>query len=215
MTIQRQSKARPVPWLRVVFILAVLSVLWWRPAAFFGPQLDAPPPGTVEYPSVLVPSTEQTPASSPGRSEAGDARGDTFTQRPGPTADVLYDEGQGVYRSSAGLVYTRGSEHGHRLQHVLMHGQDQPDRPGQHGVFADGRQESIVALIDEAYLQAQRNEGTHREQDRQRTILTVDLRRVVGFIGGEVGNRRGRPPAHHVRLVVEGRRVITAFPVVP
>jgi hypothetical protein len=42
--------------------------------------------------------------------------------------------------------------------------------------------------------------------------MSADLRRRIGFVGGQQGWRQGNPPATHVRLVLEDDRVITAFP---
>jgi hypothetical protein len=41
------------------------------------------------------------------------------------------------------------------------------------------------------------------------------LGRSVGFVGGQAGAALGNPAASHVRLVLEGTNVITAFPVIP
>jgi hypothetical protein len=97
----------------------------------------------------------------------------------------------------------------------MRHAQDDPDRPGSHGVF-DGGQSEILALLDEAWLLA-RDGGpdVRTQQEDRRTILTVDMRRRVGYVGGESGRRRGNPSASHVRLVLEGANVITAFPLRP
>jgi hypothetical protein len=127
----------------------------------------------------------------------------------------LRDVGQQVYQSPAGLRYGPGSREGHRLQHVMLHCKDQPDRPGSHGVFAGGIDETI-RIIDEAYRVAQqRGPPTRVRRDGGRTIYTVDLDRKIGFVGGQTGKRTGHPPCHHVRLVLEGNRIITAFPVKP
>lgn len=120
--------------------------------------------------------------------------------------------GNGVYESPAGLRYTRGSAEGHRLKHVERHLSDQPDRPGKHGVF-EGEMSDALAVIDEAYQlgqQGHRAAKIRREQDR--SIYEVSLNRRVGFVGGRDGNRQGRPAASRIRLVLEGNRVITAFP---
>ena len=128
---------------------------------------------------------------------------------------ILQDGSRESYESPAGLQYVRGSQHGHRLKHVMAHTVDQPDRPGQHGVFGVSTPEEVVALVDEAFQQALTGEDTSAKHERERTIYTVNLRRPIGVIGGESGNRRGRPEARHLRLVLEDRQVITAFPVRP
>lgn len=120
----------------------------------------------------------------------------------------------GVFESPAGLVYGPGSAEGHRIDHILRHAVDDPDRP-VHGVF-DGGREEILALLDEAYeIATERGPPVEVEQDGERTVYTIDMGRRVGFVGGESGRRSGHPDATHIRLVLEDRSVITAFPLRP
>ena len=178
------------------------------------PESAGPSPA----PTVPAPASpsNQPPIEPPTRPPSGEfdstANNPSHDEPPGQ----LTPGPNGSLRSAAGLVYTRGSQQGHRLRHVLAHTVDEPDRPGQHGVFADADQASVVALIDEAYARSQqRHRGVRRVTEDERTILTVDMERVVGHIGGESGQRRDRPPARHLRLVLEADRVITAYPVIP
>ena len=53
---------------------------------------------------------------------------------------------------------------------------------------------------------------SQQEREGRRTVFTVNLGRVVGFVGGQTGKRRNNPAVTHVRLVLEGVNVITAFP---
>jgi len=133
----------------------------------------------------------------------------------GDLSKILSANSREIYQSPAGLHYTRGSQHGHRLKHLMAHARDEPDRPGQHGVFDSADPETVVALVDEAYLQAQTGRDTRTQREAERTVYDVNLRRRIGYIGGTSGNRKSRPAAKHLRLVVEGDRVITAFPVRP
>ena len=128
---------------------------------------------------------------------------------------ILDSNSGGVFQSPAGLRYTRGSQHGHRLKHLMAHAEDVPNRPGSHGVFDDANPTAVVALVDEAYLQAQTGRDTRTRTEDERIVYDVNLRRRIGYIGGESGNRRNRPAAKHMRLVVEGDRLITAFPINP
>jgi hypothetical protein len=142
---------------------------------------------------------------------------------PAPSPDVvaesgeaqlgqLTDLGNGVQRSTAGLLYTPGSQEGHRLKHVMRHDDDQPSRPGLHGVF-DGDADNLLAVIDEAYLLVKQNSPqVQSRREGIRIVHEVDLRRRIGFVGGQQGRRQGNPPATRVRLVLEEDRVITAFP---
>ncbi len=134
---------------------------------------------------------------------------------PGELEEILRSGSRAPYVSPAGLRYTRGSQQGHRLKHLMAHAQDEPDRPGQHGVFDSNNVAEIVALVDEAYLQAQTGRDTRTQREEERTIYDVNLRRRIGYIGGTSGNRKNHPAAKHLRLVVESDRVITAFPVRP
>lgn len=119
-----------------------------------------------------------------------------------------------VFESPAGLMYGPGSAEGHRLNHVLRHSADDPHRP-VHGVF-DGNREDILAVLDEAYrIASKRGPPVDVEQEGPRTVYTIDMGRRVGYVGGEAGERDGHPAAKHVRLVLEGRDVITAFPLKP
>ena len=128
-----------------------------------------------------------------------------------PSTNLLTEVDQDHFRSPAGLIYGPGSRHGHRLKHVVAHGSDEPNRPGPHGVFKEGDQTSIVELIDEAYLASSQRGKSRNEGNRQ--VLTVEMGRPIGYVGGQVGRRSGNPVCHHVRIVLEGMDVITAYPV--
>ena len=54
--------------------------------------------------------------------------------------------------------------------------------------------------------------GVIKTEDDGRTIYTVDMGRRVGFVGGREGNRMRKPMARRVRIVLDGTRVITAYP---
>jgi len=120
-----------------------------------------------------------------------------------------------TWESDAGLIYGPGSAQGNRVLHVLEHATDIPGRAGAHGVFADGRT-SAIGTIDEAYRLALAGDPSVTViRQGSRTVYTVDMARSVGFVGGRTGASLGNPSASHVRLVLEGRNVITAFPVIP
>jgi hypothetical protein len=115
------------------------------------------------------------------------------------------------YMSLSGLLYTPGSAEGHRLEHVRRHTQDQPSRPGNHGVF-DGGMDGAIKTIDMAYEQALKKMKTTVTKEEGRTVYTVDMGGRIGYVGGREGNKKNKPMARRVRLVLEGNRVITAFP---
>lgn len=171
-------------------LVALLSTLFVRPPSAEAPGAAAPPSQQAET------STRREPASSTAESE-----------------DVLTPLGRDAYRSPAGLRYTRGSVHGHRIDHLLAHTRDDPDRDGPHGVFDATDKNEVVLLVDEAYEQAKTGHRTKTREQGERTVYEVDLGRRVGYVGGRKGARDGLPSARRVRLVVEGDRLITAFPI--
>jgi len=200
-----RSGRLPVRWLVGLVVLAAAYLLM-QPLLVRSLGIDLPGLGDLTGIVSETPATEQQPTEQP-------------KQKKSPAADeinqILRDGSQQTYESPAGLLYRRGSQHGHRLKHLMAHAKDQPDRPGQHGVFDSEQPEEIVAVVDEAYRQAQTGKKVQVEREGERTVYTVDLNRRVGFIGGESGNRRNRPAARHIRLVVEDRNFITAFPYRP
>ena len=133
------------------------------------------------------------------------------TDDPNLKYGLLRDLGNERYISPAGLMYTKGSAEGHRLEHLRRHTKDNPGRPGSHGVF-DGEMDGALKTIDLAYEKAKKGVRTTKKTDRDRTIYTIDMGKRVGFVGGKDGNRRRKPMARRVRLVLEGTRVITAYP---
>lgn len=152
-----------------------------------------------------------TPASANRPPPGGSVKSATKLR---PELGQLQKSGRQIWESTAGLKYGPGSQEKHRLKHVMRHATDQPRRPGKHGVFAGGGdQDKVLALIDEAYLKAlQGGKAVQKKREGQRTVYTVDMQRPVGYVGGQIGNRLGKPPANKIRLVLEGPNVITAFP---
>ncbi len=127
--------------------------------------------------------------------------------------DFLVETSKDVFESPAGLIYRSGSADGHRLAHLMKHAQDNPGKP-VHGVFV-GKQNEILALLDEVWtLSQERGPPTVKtENQRGRTVITADLKRKVGYVGGQSGKRKGHPACKKVRLVLENKNVITAYPV--
>jgi hypothetical protein len=134
------------------------------------------------------------------------------SQNDGKLYGLLRELADDDFVSPAGLRYTRGSQEGHRLKHLARHLQDQPDRPGRHGVFqADMRQ--VLLWLDEAYQRGmQGKKGTKKRQEDGRTIIEATFAKPLGFIGGRDGKRQGHPPSKRLRMVLDEDRVITAFP---
>lgn len=124
---------------------------------------------------------------------------------------LLQEISRDRFMSPEGLLYTPGSAEGHRLEHLKRHTVDQPTRPGKHGVF-DGGMEGALRSIEKAYQKAKAGQRTSKEVDGNRTVYTVDMGKRIGFIGGRDGNQKRKPMARRLRMVLEGNRVITAFP---
>lgn len=99
-----------------------------------------------------------------------------------------------------------------RLQHVLRHSEDDPDRDGPHGVF-DGGRDGALATIDEAWT-ITRKRGTRPRTDGGRSAYLVRMPRNVGYLGGSVGRQRQNPKLQSVLLVVEEgtSNLVTAYP---
>jgi hypothetical protein len=138
----------------------------------------------------------------------------TFSREgiPRPLPESLTALGNDRYRSPAGLVYGRGSEHGHRLKHLARHLEDEPTRPGSHGVFV-GDFSQVLGWIDEAYRRGQAGDRRARvRREEEMTIYEFTFEKSIGYVGGQDGNRRNRPSTARLRLVVSGERLITAFP---
>ena len=124
----------------------------------------------------------------------------------------LTEIGSNRFESPAGLVYGPGSEEGHRLKHIERHLEDQPKRPGSHGVF-EGDMHAFLVAIDDAYSRAKRGDkGTKKIQDEGSTIYEASFKKPIGFLGGQEGGRKRNPPLKQLRIVVRGKSLITAFP---
>ena len=124
----------------------------------------------------------------------------------------LTEIGRNRFESPAGLVYGSGSEEGHRLKHIERHLEDQPKRPGSHGVF-EGDMHAFLVAIDDAYSRAKRGDkGTKKIQDEGSTIYEASFKKPIGFLGGQEGGRKRNPPLKQLRVVVRGNSLITAFP---
>lgn len=127
---------------------------------------------------------------------------------------VLTEIRRNIYESTAGLLYVPGSADGHRLDHVMKHAADDLDKK-IHGVFdGDGDRDLILAVIDEAYLKAKKGGADVRsELQNGRRVYTVNLRRRIGQVGGEEGDRKGNPECRYLRIVLENENeVVSAYP---
>jgi hypothetical protein len=118
-------------------------------------------------------------------------------------------------QSPAGLVYGRGGSGEHRLDHVMRHATDNPSRP-LHSVF-DGDQVAILKAIDEAYelIKAKSHRVRSQADDRLdfRVEHVVDMKRRIGYLGGQRGKRENYPPRSKLTLILDNDKfVVTAYP---
>ncbi len=149
-------------------------------------------------------STQPTKTATKPKNDSGD--------ESDPLYGFLTEVGRNRYESPAGLVYGPGSEEGHRLKHIARHLEDQPDRPGSHGVFKGGMK-AFLSTIDEGYALAKKGaKGTTKKEDDGSTVYEITYDKAIGFIGGEAGGRKKNSATKKLRLVVRGSNVITAFP---
>jgi len=183
------------------------------------PNRDTSAPSSA---SRSTPAAEKStsPKSTSTSSKSTSPRQSTSTKKksppvkePDPPGKLTLVRGtRDEFRSTAGLMYVRGSVDGHRLKHVLKHAKDNLDKP-VHGVYS-GDRDQILAWIDEAYMKGQkRGKGVRVESQGDRIVYTVDLGEKIGYVGGQVGERKGNPPCRYLRLVVqEDNEVVTAYP---
>ena len=174
----------------------------------------AGPAKTIETDEATGPASRQSdddPSTTPPKTNAKSKK-DADEADSAPLYGFLSEVGRNRYESPAGLVYGPGSEEGHRLKHIARHLEDQPNRPGSHGVFKGGMK-AFLETIDEAYKRAKKGaKGTTKKEDEGSMVYEVTFEKVIGFIGGKTGGQKKNPPTKKIRLVVRGDNVITAFP---
>ncbi|MEM9478552.1 MAG: hypothetical protein AAGA58_02700 [Verrucomicrobiota bacterium] len=138
---------------------------------------------------------------------------DLTAEKPKPKPFKLKPTGIDTWTSPAGLVFKGRDPRGlTRLEHIMRHAKDYPDRNGSHGVF-DGDAKTIFMLLDEAWNVAQRK-GVRPKVEDDRVAYSIPMSRRVGYLGGQTGKKKGHPPLHSVFIVLNRgtREVITAFP---
>lgn len=130
------------------------------------------------------------------------------------SAFALKEVGRDRYQTPAGLLYTMGPRGEHRIEHIMRHAKDQPNRPA-HGVFlGGGSQDTVLKIIDDAYeLVKTKSPRAKYESSQGKDKYDVDMQRKIGFEGGKKGQRSNQQPLNKVRMILDGNRVITAFPV--
>jgi len=161
---------------------------------------------SVELPSLVDETQRDDPGDEQGassRSTSGVIESDSEWQ--------LEKIGPDTWRSPAGLIWGPGPGQ-HRIDHVMLHTRDDPAET-VHGVFDATSRNDVLKLLDEAYSMVSENpDWVFTEQDGERTGLTITLPRQIGYVGGEKGQRQNHPRTARLKLILEGNRVITAYP---
>lgn len=229
--VMKNQKPTGLKILYIIVFLVLVGYTYWQRAQ---EEAGRPDPPTVTENGTAdsgLPGGErparQEPESRPpidrsSTSEAATASSDTLPSEAktpaNPAARFGVEDFQwkkvdrSNFTSPQGLVYTMGPNREHRLEHLFRHAEDQPDRPGRHGVF-DGSPDEILQRLDQAYkLVKFKSSDVRSEPDGQRTAYTINMKKRVGYIGGETGKRQDHPTARKIKLVLEGARVITAYP---
>ena len=179
----------------------------------------------VELPAIL----ESNPEGVEDSDTEGDAEDRVASERPSADGNRDADESVesladgnafsrtelsgGRFQTPAGLVYSPS-----RLEHVMRHARNDPQRDQRHGVFHADSEDAVLLVVDEVFRFATENPDSRRvdlENQGERRVFTVDLNREIGYVGGRVGDGNGNPPCRHVRLVLAGNVVITAYPLRP
>ncbi|MEN9019892.1 MAG: hypothetical protein ABF370_05200 [Verrucomicrobiales bacterium] len=126
----------------------------------------------------------------------------------------LKQTGKATWQSPIGLTYQGRDPKGlTRVEHIMLHAQDQPRRAGKHGVFDANSEAEVFALLDKAWERAQQ-QGVRPRNEGTRSTCTVSMGRRIGYLGGQVGGQRRNPALKTIRFVYETgtRNVVTAFP---
>lgn len=168
--------------------------------------------GDSRYDAKLPAAKSSSSAPSTQGTESRGSDGSAQAANKRQSGDFLRSVGRDRLMSPEGLLYTMGPRGEHRVDHVLRHGRDMPNRP-VHSVFEGGRND-ILALIDEAYVLVKADSPQVRSSDsRDNEAYTIKMNRKVGYEGGQKGKRNGYPDLKSVKLILDGNRVITAYPV--
>jgi hypothetical protein len=124
--------------------------------------------------------------------------------------------GRNKLQTPAGLVYGMGARGEHRIDHVMLHTEDEPGK-NVHGVFDSKDKFEVLQMIDDAYERIKkksRGVKSTKSGDRgDRMEYVVEMDRKTGYEGGKSGKRKNYPDLRKLKIVLQsGNEVITAFP---
>ena len=212
MNVSAKSNTR-IPWRRIIPVALALIVIGY---SYSRPTLE-------KWFNVSLPaltdqnqrrdSSNNSPSPS-STSNEGSYKVTLPTDANSSGKFAIKEVGRDRYETPAGLLYTMGPRGEHRIEHVMRHAKDQPSRPA-HGVFlGDGDQDAVLQIIDDAYsLVKKKSPRAKYESSDGKDKYDVDMQRKVGFDGGQKGQRNSHRALNKVRMILDGNRVITAFPV--
>lgn len=213
----RGAKNKVWSWQRLALVagllLALVAYQALRPT--LAQRLGVPLPDLLD---VLSDERQSSPVPQGGADAGGAQSGGAQSggaQSGGAQSERLFppeNPGRQTWTSAGGLRYTMGPGGEHRIDHVLRHAVDDPQRP-VHSVFQGDRYQ-IFTIIDEAYAiarDAPSRVDVTEEDGRQ--IWTVDMQRRVGYEGGTKGKRANFPALQRIRLILQDENsVVTAYP---
>ena len=98
----------------------------------------------------------------------------------------------------------------------MKHAKDNPSRI-VHGVFDADDEHEVLLVLDQAYRLIMKKSGQVNQQNDEdgRTEYTIDMPNRIGFVGGENGARQNNPGTKRLKMILDGNRVITAYPTWP
>ena len=209
------SKPKKLDWKKIGFIVLLLAVAGYKyyQSNFAGPAVaDQNQVGSSDNPYNV-----DFKGGDSQKSDGYDVKFDPSKSSNGQANDrskpFLTSSGGKNLKSPGGLVYGMGGGGEHRTDHVLRHAADQPNRPS-HGVFS-AQGDDVFRLLDEAYehVKSKSNQLKKAEESRGNMAYVIDMKRKIGFKGGQSGKRAGNPSLYKVKLIIAGQnRVITAYP---
>ena len=219
MNVAAHSKKTRIPWRRIIPIAVVVLVLGYN---YSRPTLERwigrPLPALNNDNNGRNTSNVPRAGNSSGGDYTATLPGQKATKSNGSGSNSggfeMKEVGRNRFESPAGLLYTMGGGGEHRIDHVMRHATDMPSRPS-HGVFiGDGDRDTVLQLVDDAYeLAKAKSPKAKHEESRGNDLWNVSMGRKVGFDGGQKGKRNGNKSLNSIRMILDGNRVITAFPV--
>lgn len=216
----QHNRSSNIPWMKIGLIVGVIVLVGVFSGRAGIEKIFGLEPGTLG--GTAVAEKDNDKESSPNfdidtdwkkdSSKNDDARNSPNSQSKPDSVFELKRDGF-VMKSPAGLTYYVGDRGENRIEHVMRHAKDDPNRPS-HGVFV-GSENEILETIDKAYtlIKANSRQVIDEEKDGSRMAYEIDMKRKIGYKGGKSGKRDGNPDLKIMKLILDkGTRVITAYP---